>query len=244
MTDKTGPETVKVAMACPGVGLVQRGFERMFQDLYNLLEDDLDVTLFKGGGPQTKRERKLLFFSRNGWFLKWFPIHKLLGRTSYHIECLTFAVSLLLTIRGQNFQIIHCADPPLTRILYKLRKLFKLDFRLLYSEGCAMPASDYPPSDHIQQISQITYNEAIDYKIPAEFMTVIPLGFHPELFSVTASRSDLRQKYSIEEGTFVVVCIAAINRYHKRTDYLIDEFSRLDGDILLWVDGVGNSLVD
>ncbi|MFT6050388.1 MAG: glycosyltransferase involved in cell wall biosynthesis [Halioglobus sp.] len=237
MTDNKNSSGVKVAMACPGVGLVQRGFERMFQDLFDLLEDDIDVTLFKGGGKESKKERRLLFTTRNGRFLKWFPIHKLLGRTEYHVECLTFAISLLLAMRGQGFQIVHCADPPLTRILYKLRRMFKLNFRILYCEGCAMPASDYPPSDHIQQISQVTHNEAIDYNIPAEFMTVIPLGINPDFFSVTNSRKDLREKYDISESTFVVVCVAAINRYHKRTDYLIDEFSKLEGDILLWVDG-------
>jgi glycosyltransferase involved in cell wall biosynthesis len=237
MTDVTHSGQVRVAMACPGVGLVQRGFERMFQDLFDLLKDDIDVTLFKGGGQESKNERKLLFATRNGRFLKWFPIHKLLGRTEYHVECLTFALSLLLAMRGQGFQIVHCTDPPLTRILYKLRKMFNLNFRILYSEACAMPASDYPPSDHMQQISQITHNEAIDYNIPAEFMTLIPLGFNPDIFTVTSSREDLRKKYDIGDGTFVVLCLAAINRYHKRTDYLIDEFSELKGDILLWIDG-------
>ena len=237
MTDKKHSSEIKVAMACPGVGLVQRGFERMFRDLFDLLKDDIDVTLFKGGGHESENERKLLFTSRNGRFLKWFPLHRLLGRTSYHIECLTFSVSLLLAMRGQGFQVVYCTDPPLTRILYKLRKRFKLNFRILYLEGCAMPASDYPPSDHIQQVSQITHNEAIDYNIPAEFMTLIPVGFNPDVFSVTSRRRDLRKKYDIGESTFVVLSVAAINRNHKRADYLIDEFSKLEGDILLWIDG-------
>ncbi|MFK8049355.1 MAG: glycosyltransferase family 4 protein [Halioglobus sp.] len=237
MTDSNATKELKVAMACPGVGLVQRGFERMFHDIFHLVKDDLDVTLFKGGGASSKNERTLLFLTRNGNFLKWFPIHKLIGRTAFHIECLTFAISLLFAIRGQDYRIIYCTDPPLTRILYKLRKLLNLDFRLIYSEGCAMRPSDYPPADHMQQMSQVTHDEAIDYGIPAEYMTMIPLGFYPENFSVSASKSELRRKYSIAEDTFVVLCLAAINRYHKRIDYLIDEFSNVEGDVLLWIDG-------
>ncbi|PCI76898.1 MAG: hypothetical protein COB20_09450 [SAR86 cluster bacterium] len=229
--------SLKVAMACPGVGLVQRGFERMFRDLFDLLEHDLNVRLFKGGGPSRAHESKLLFISRNGWFLRWFPIHKLVGRTTQHVECFTFAISLLIAIRGEGYDVVHCTDPPLARILYKLRKLFGLKFRLLYTEACAMPASDCPPADHMHQISKVTFDEAVEFGIPEPYMTVIPLGFYPENFSVTASKNELREKYGLAEGTFVILCLAAINRYHKRIDYLVDEFKSIEGDVLLWIDG-------
>jgi len=209
----------------------------MFTDLFLLLKDDLDLTLYKGGGPTSGIEKNLIFIRRNGLFLKCFPIHRLFGRTAIHVECLTFAISLLLAIRGKGFKIIHCTDPPLARILYKLRKLLRLNFRLLYSEACAMPPSDYPPADHMQQISQITYDDAIKHGIPEEYMTLIPLGIYPDNFSVNTSRSELRKKYGIANDTFVVLCLAAINKYHKRIDYLINEFKSVNGNILLWIDG-------
>ena len=229
--------SLKVAMACPGVGLVQRGFERMFRDLFDLLKQDLDVRLFKGGGPSSAQETKLLFISRNGWFLRWFPIHKLVGRTTQHVECFTFAISLLIAIWGKGYDVVHCTDPPLARILYKLRKLFGLKFRLLYTEACAMRPSDCPPADHMHQISKVTFDEAVEFGIPPSYMTVIPLGLYPENFSVEASKKELREKYGLAESTFVVLSLAAINRYHKRTDYLVDEFSAIEGDVLLWIDG-------
>ena len=227
----------KVALACPGVGLVQRGFERMFGDLYHLLKNDLDLTLYKGGGPVSATEKRLIFINRNSWILKILPVHRLVGKTAQHIECLTFALSLLIAIRGKGFEIVHCTDPPLARVLYRLRKLFQLDFRLLYSEACAMPPSDYPPADHMQQISQVSYDDAEKFGIPVDYMTVIPLGIFPEKFKVSASRSELRQKYGIADETFVVLSLAALNRYHKRIDYLVDEFKSVEGDVLLWIDG-------
>lgn len=236
-TASRASRSIKVAMVCPGVGLVQRGFERMFFDLFHLLKDDLNVTLYKGGGVTSENEKNLIFISRNGWFLKCFPIHKLFGRTTIHVECLTFAISLLISISSKNIEIIHCLDPPLARVLYKFRQLFGLKFRLLYSEGCAMPASDYPPADLMQQVSQVTYEEALAYGIPQSYMKVIPVGFYPENFTVSATKSELRKKYEISEGTFIILCIAAINKYHKRIDYLIDEFKSVKGDVLLWIDG-------
>jgi len=228
---------IKIALACPGVGLVQRGFERMFHDIFHLLKDDLDITLYKGGGANTENEKRLRFINRNSRLLRIFPIHRLAGRRTIHVENLTFALSLLFAIRGQSYDLIHCTDPPLARVLYKLRRLFRLKFRLLYSEACAMPPSDYPAADHMQQISQATYNEAVECGIPEDYMTMLPLGIYPESFTVTASKSELRKKYGIADDTFVVLSVAAINRYHKSIDYLIDEFSSVKGNALLWIDG-------
>ena len=228
---------VKVAIACPGVGLVQRGFERMASDLFKLLREDLDVTLFKGGGQNEANEQRLIFITRHGRFQKWFPIHRLVGRTSMHAECFTFAISLLIAIRGKNFDIIHCTDPPLARILYKLRRIFRLNFRLLYTEACAMPPGDYPPADHMHQISPVTCEEAASQGIPGKYMTVIPLGIFPETFRPPAARNELRAKFGIDDETFVVLSLAAVNRYHKRIDYLIEEFRGVRGQCLLWIDG-------
>ena len=227
----------KVAIACPGAGLVQRGFERMALDLFQLLRKEMDLTLYKGGGQSTGNEKRLIFITRNGSFLQWFPVHKVTGHTKYQIECLSFAISLLLAIRGRGFDIIHCTDPPLTRILYKLRAIFHLNFRLLYTEACAMQPAHYPPADHMQQISQVSYDEAWQHGIPASYMTLIPLGFYPDKFAVGVSKSDLRRKYAIPEDKFVILCVAAINRYHKRIDYLVDEIKSVNMDLLLWIDG-------
>ena len=230
-------KSIKIAIACPGVGLVQRGFERMFFDLFHLLKDDMDITLFKGGGLKSKNEIVLKFLPRNGTFLRWFPIHKLVGRTTIHVECFTFAISLLLALRGKGYNVIHCTDPPLARILYKIRKLFRLNFILLYSEACAMPPTDYPPADHMHQISQVTYEDALSYGIPEKYMTVIPLGLYSEKFIVNTTNIELRRKYNIPDNAFIIISVAAINRYHKRIDYLLDEFNSVTGNVLLWIDG-------
>ncbi len=226
-----------IAIACPGVGLVQRGFERFSEDLFHVLKDDLDITLFKGGGAASEREVVLKFASRNGALTRFLPVHALFGRTRMHSECMTFALALLPHLARGRFDVVHCIDPPLARVLSMLRTRLGLQFRLLYTEGSTMPPSDYPPSDHIQQIAEETHREALAAGIPASRMTVLPPGIHPSRFGTGCSRQDLRRKHGISDETFVILCVAAINRVHKRVDHLIEEASRLEGDVLLWLDG-------
>jgi glycosyltransferase involved in cell wall biosynthesis len=224
-------------MACTGLGLVQRGYERLFYDLYQLVRDQHDVTLFKGGGARSEREIVPLFADRNGLLVKLLPVHKLFGRTPYHSECMTFALGLLPYLRGGAFDVVHIIDPPLTRLLYRMRKMLGLRFRLLHTEAAAMAPSDYPPADYTHHISKATLDNALAYGYAPELMALIPCGVYPERFTVSEDRNTLRRNYGIPEDTFVILSVAALNRSHKRTDYLVEEVAKLEGNFLLLLDG-------
>jgi glycosyltransferase involved in cell wall biosynthesis len=226
----------RIAIACPGIGLVQRGFERFFLDLFHLMGDEFASTLFKGGGAPRRNEKVLRFADRNGRLVRLLPVHRIFGRTPYHSECMTFALALLPHLRDGAFDIVHTIDPPLTRLLYRMRARFGLSFTLLYTEGTAMPPSDYPPADHTQQIAKVTLDEALAFGHPPEGMTLLPCGFYPERFPA-ADRAGLRRQYGVDEDVFVVLAVGAINRTHKHTDHLIDEAAKLGGKSLLWLDG-------
>jgi 1,2-diacylglycerol 3-alpha-glucosyltransferase len=227
---------LRVAIACPGVGLSQRGFERMFQDLFTLMRNELDITLFKGAGATGEHEKVPAFLPRNGRFVKLFPVHALLGRSPIHVECLTFALALVPHLREGRFDVVHCIDPPLVRMLYKLRRLLGMRFRLLYTHGVTMPPSGYPPADHLHHVAQGQYDEALDAGIPAGAMTLVPVGIHRERFDSPRSKEELRREYGVAGDTFVILSVAALNRAHKRSHHLIDEAARLEGNYLLWLD--------
>lgn len=232
-----GERRLRIAIACPGIGLVQRGFERYFLDIFRLVRGDTGITLFKGGGEEKPDERVLTFIRRGGTLVKLLPVHRLVGRTPLHTECLTFALALLPHLRNGAFDIVHTIDPPLTRVLYHLRARLGLRFRLLYTEGCAMPPGDYPPADHTQQVAKVTYDEAVAWGHRPEDMTLLPCGFDPSRLDVSLDRAALRAKHGIAPDTKVILSIAALNRGHKRTDHLVDEVAQLEGDVLLWMDG-------
>lgn len=228
---------LKVAIACPGVGLVQRGFERLFSDLFGVIEASVDITLFKGGGAIREREKIPFFLPRNGKFLKTVPLHWLIGRTRMHVECLTFGLALIQHIKAEEYNVVHTIDAPLTKLLFHFRNKFNLNFRLLHTEGTAVTPQDYSPSDFIHHLSLETLNKAEAFGYAQERMCLIPGGVHPHSFVTQFSRSELRKKYNISEDTFVILSVAALNRYHKRIDYVLDEFAQLDGDVLLMLDG-------
>jgi glycosyltransferase involved in cell wall biosynthesis len=131
---------------------------------------------------------------------------------------------------------VYCIDPPLTRMLFKFRRLFGWQFRLLYTHGVTMPPSDYPPADHLQQVAVGPHAEALAAGISADSMTVLPCGFYPERFEIDADKAALRQAHGVPADAFVILSVAALNRWHKRSHHLIDEAARLDGNLLLWLD--------
>jgi glycosyltransferase involved in cell wall biosynthesis len=227
----------RVALVCTGIGRVQRGFERMFADLFALLRDDVDITLFKGGGPVSAREKLPLFLHRNSRALRLLPVHRLFGRTALHTECALYALGLLPYLRHGAFDVVHTIEAPLTKLLYHARARLGLRFTLIFTEATAMPPSDYPPADHIHQVSQFGLDRALQAGYRPETMTLLPCGLHPERFAPRASRAALRAAHGIAADTFVVLSVAALNRTHKRTDYLVDELARVPGDILLLLDG-------
>ncbi len=237
MNANEGKRPVRVAIVCPGVGLVQRGFERLFYDIFKLTQGELDATLFKGGGLESEHEKVLSFLPRNGRFLQIFPIHHLIGRTPIHIECLTFVLALLPHLRGGRFDVVHCIDPPIARLLFHLRRMLGLRFRLLYTHACTMPSGNYPPADHLQQVSRETYDEALRDGIPAGAMTLLPVGIHPGNFESPRSREELRREHGVPADAFMILSVAALNRWHKRIHYLVDEVAKLDGNCILWLDG-------
>lgn len=230
-------KSLRVAIISPGIGQVQRGFERFMRDLFEQLRGDVDATLLKGGGPPGPNERALRFLPRNGAVQRHLPLHRLIGRTPFHIECLTFGMAMLPSLIAGKFDLVHVIDPPLARMLWHVRRVLGLKFRLLYTEGCAMPPGDYPPADFTHQVSVVTEAEAVAYGHDAARMETIPCGFDPGRFEVAMDRRALRERHGIGQDTFLVMSVSAINRGHKRTHHLIEEFAGVEGDAVLWLDG-------
>jgi glycosyltransferase involved in cell wall biosynthesis len=227
----------RIAIVSPGIGRVQRGFERLFGDLFQLVRDEFDVTLLKGGGSREADERVPLFIHRNSPVMNVLPVHRLFGRTPYHSECMLFALGMLPWLRAGRFDIVNTIDPPLTRLLYRMRARLGLSFTLLYTEATLMAPSDYPPADHTHFIGRMGLDQALAYGYRPDTLTLVPCGIYPERFETPLDKAMLRRAYGIPEDKFVILSVAAINRNQKRTDYLVDEVAALDGNWLLMLDG-------
>lgn len=223
-------------MLCSGLGNVLRGHEIFAQDLFHLLEDELDITLFKGGGEAAPRQVVLPHIPRDAPCLQ--HIHAAASpkwqasvqeQERLRIEGETFAYAALKPLLEGGYDLIHCLEREVCSALYAQRHLFERTPVFLWSNGGAIPAAEQPPCDFVQEHS--AYNLSRSQRRKA-FM--IPHGvdmqrFHPGV------KTDYRQRHGIPPEAFVVISVGSICYWHKRMDYVIREVAAVPGAWLVIV---------
>lgn len=227
----------KIALISVGLGRVQRGFERYFTELFGVLRDEFDVTLYKSGGPQNSHEKVPTLLRPATRITRALPLKGIAGTAEYNRDCLAFGLTLLPQLLRNRFDVIHCIDPPMAFVLQRLQRSCRFRSSILFTDGCVVPPEFYPRVAHIHHVAKMAHDAALGRGFPPSQMTLIPPGIHATQFAVKTSKRDLRRKYQVSETAFVVLVVSAIKRAHKRVDYIIDEVSQLDGEVLLWLDG-------
>jgi glycosyltransferase involved in cell wall biosynthesis len=231
----------KVALVSVGIGRVQRGFERYFAELHDVLEGEIPVTLFKSAGAGNGREIVPPMLPLATRFVRAAPLHWLERRarahTEYYRDCLAFAVMMAPRLARERFDVIHCIDPPLAFAMRHVKRLARLGSRILFTEGSVIPPDLYPRVDHIHHVAHDLHASALAHGIATGAMTLIPCGVRTSRFPVLDDKAELRRHYGIAPETFVILAVSAVKREHKRVDHIIEEASRLEGDVLLWLDG-------
>lgn len=216
---------MKIALVCTGLGHVWRGYERFTRDLFDLIKDDLDITLFKGDGPSGPRERKLPHFNHDGLFSK-FP-------NPYFYQHLSYALFLVPQLKIHHYTLVHYSEPGLGNILYHAKKRLGLSATLLFSNGVGLSADHCQRIDYVHQLTDVIYQDALHYGLKEDRMTSLPYGAHSKAFTPTPDRAPLRATYGIPLDKTVILSVAAMNRGHKRIDYLIEEAARLPDSFFL-----------
>lgn len=218
---------MKIALIGSRLGYIDRGFESFTRNLFELLKEDLDITLLKGAGTPKEREVVVpsLWFeqgilSRLGW--SW--------QRRMLIQERSFALALLPHLLRHRYDVIHFSEVVLGKVLLRWRRLFGLQYRLLFSNGAPAPPEFYRFFDLIQEVSGVRLEDALQYGLPAERLRLVPYGIDCRRFrSVSAPRAaELRRHYRIPADRFVLLCVAAIKQHHKRIDALIAEVSQLE----------------
>lgn len=227
---------MKIALLCSGLGNVNRGHEVFARELFTLLGDAIDITLFKGGGESAHKEQVIDNISRNATCLdhvhvaaspKWAAAVKEGERI--RIEGETFAYAALKPLLEGEFDVIHCLEREVCDVIYAQRHLFRHTPKILFSNGGAIPARDLPRCDFVQEHSERNLMYGAKGK---SFM--IPHGvdlsqFHPEVVS------DFRAQHGIPDSAFVVISVGTISYAHKRMDHVIREVAAVKDAYLLVV---------
>lgn len=214
----------RVALLCSGLGHVRRGHEAFAADLFSLLRNTIDITLFKGGGESNDREIVVDHVPRNSSSLDGIslPVSPRWRNAAIEVERMrvegeTFAFAALRHLLEGDFSIVHCLEREVCEILYANRHLFRRTPKILWSNGGAIPAADAPQCDFVQEHSQHNLARSIRSKA-----FCIPHGVDLSRFNARV-RSTFRARHGIPADAFVVISVGTICYWHKRMDYLIRE---------------------
>ncbi|OGW85954.1 MAG: hypothetical protein A3C35_07240 [Omnitrophica bacterium RIFCSPHIGHO2_02_FULL_46_11] len=235
---------MKVALISTGLGQVWRGYERFTNDLFYLLKDKIDITLFKGGGEAKDREIIVPHFSRDGILSK-LSLFKLpllrntVRGNAYYFEALSFFCLLLPRLISGKYDLVHFTDCPLANFFYHVSTKLNIQYRFktLFTNGNPITDGACRRVDFLQELTPWQTRLVADSGVPNEKIITLPFGIHCQNFIGHGSRQTLRAQYGIPSGKKVILAVSAINRTHKRIDYLIHEIAQLGEDYFLLVAG-------
>jgi glycosyltransferase involved in cell wall biosynthesis len=204
-------------------------------DLFHAVAPDLDAHLFKGGGARIPGETVVSHISRNGMLAR--ALGPRLPYRRYQLEFASFAAMLLPHLWRGGFDLVHVIDPPLLSHLSRLKRLCSLPYHLVFTHAGPAAVANLGRADHVHCLTPASAAEARAADVAPDRLSELPVGISSKRFARPADRDTLRARWNVPRNRFTILCIASINRHHKRIDYLIDEVARLNDDFLLWVDG-------
>ena len=230
----------RIALLCPGIGRVRRGMERSVAGIYEELHTSpgAEWHLLTGPGPAQGNRRLVPIFRREhvpGWITRIRPTG------AFEIEQVAFFARCLPILARMSPAVIYCRDEILLRLLAAWKPIFLRRAHIIYGNGSPMPPP-YPRSVAlVQHLSHHGYRMALEANEPPDKQCFVPNAFPiPTTFSPTSSEAKcrLRQELGLPTNRHVLICVAAINRYHKRIDYLIHELALLpDPSVVLLLVG-------
>ncbi len=230
---------MNVFIVCTGLGHINRGFESFTRECFDALKDNADFKLYliKGGGKSIGNEIALPNLPRRNKFTQ--IISKLLSKDAYTIEQITFCIAMLPLIIFKKPVVIYYSDFELGTYLWHVRKLLKFKYKLLFSNG-APNGPPFKTEDHVQQLLPIYLEQAIQQGAPASMQTLLPYGFNiniEERLSNINKKDLIKKRLGISSTYKIILSVGAINKHHKRMDYLIEEVAQLGNEYFIIILG-------
>jgi glycosyltransferase involved in cell wall biosynthesis len=236
---------LRVAVACSGLGHVQRGIESWAADLAGgLRQAGVSVTLF-GGAPAAgavalpclRRTARAnggvtnLFRHLGGWRMG-------LG-SPYEVEQTTFSWALWQRIR-RDFDILHVQDPTLAAWLELASRRGLSRPRVIYANGTGEGPSVMRRFRSLQLLTDGAFQDWQPQAPDGQSVFHIPNFVDTTVFA-PGDRSAARAKFELPAEKIIVLCCAAIRRVHKRIDFLLRAFDiatrRAGADAMLVIAG-------
>jgi 1,2-diacylglycerol 3-alpha-glucosyltransferase len=219
----------QVLLLCPGLEHAHRGFESFARDCFDALHgyDGLDLQLVKGSGPSGPGERAIPTLRRDA------AVARLLGRAArrppFVAEQLAFCASLIPLLLVRRPDVLYFSEWHVGRALAKWRSLARQRYKLVLCNG-TLSAGPYDHLDLVQQLTPAALEWVLERGADPARNLALPLGFSisRDYQPLSADhRQALRERLGLPGGKRIVVSVAALNRHHKRLDYLIEEVASM-----------------
>lgn len=216
-------------VVCSGLDHARRGYESFARECFEQLRGSsvLDVSLVKASGAGTDRELIARTIRRDRRTA--LALGRLLHSRPYRLEAAAFALGLQPHLRRHRPDVVFLSEWDTAQVLARLRPLFSERFRILFCNG-GFASSGFDRFDRVQQLTPAAYEHVLAHGETPWRHTVLPLGFHiPETLVpvAPAAREEARRRHGMPTTSPIVLSVAALNRSHKRLDYLITELASL-----------------
>jgi len=222
-------DQVRVAVACSGLGHIQRGVEAWAQDLGRALKDaGANITIYGNGNDENVIPIPCLRRTSTGaiWLARalrsfggW---HYGLG-SAYEVEQATFALALWPQM-CRSIDIVHVQDPVLAAYFEWAHRRGLCRAKVIYANGTNEGAKTMREFAYLQCLTAASFEAWKLQKPPKQKIFMIPNFIDTAVFS-PGDRRQAREALGLPLDRHILLCCAAIRRHHKRIDYLISEFA-------------------
>lgn len=223
----------KVFILAPHLGVIHRGFESSSLAIFEALKDSpqIDLHLLRAArASKCKNDHvvgSLTVGSWSNYFISW-----LFSRDEKLLAQDTFLLGLLAQLVFCRPRLLVVQDRHLANRLYHVKKILGLPYKIYFINGGPF----LPPFhrfDHVQHLTEFHYEQSLAAGDAKEKISLIPYGeriskdFAPPL---PKDKSKLRDQLGLPVDRPILLSVAALNKGHKRIDYLIDEVAALPKD--------------
>jgi glycosyltransferase involved in cell wall biosynthesis len=235
----------RIAIACSGLGHIQRGIESWAADLAQCLDRaGANVTLFAGAPisgaatvPTLRRTEKTAIALSSG--LRHLGGWRYGMGAPYDVEQTSFALSLWRRIRV-GFDILHVQDPMIATWLERAHRAGISRPKVIYANGTGENASVMRRFAFLQLLTQSAADAWRPHKPDGQAVFMIPNFIDTKRFQ-PGNQAAARARFGLSPNRTIILCCAAISRFHKRVDVLLRAFADVcrdnDTDAMLVVAG-------
>jgi glycosyltransferase involved in cell wall biosynthesis len=151
-------------------------------------------------------------------------------KDGYGWEQTTFWRHLWPILRRERFDILHVQDPLLALWCRQFRRLGLVKTRVILAHGTEEPPEFLRPFEYIQHLApwHLHQSRTVDEDGRGQLgnrWTAIPNFVDPARFHPGPRDAEMASSLGVPPDAFVVGCVAAVKKEHKRIDYLIREFA-------------------